>query len=79
MCFFNSQMVKAKALAKRYGRQMSVIEMAEEILREQEEQVPKHWDSSPPLPTQKGRESAIAGWGIYSPLPLPLPKREGIS
>lgn len=35
MCFYNSMNVKAQKLAARYGRNLSVIEMAEQILADQ--------------------------------------------
>lgn len=35
MCFYNSMRVKPQKLAARYGRNLSVIEMAEQILTEQ--------------------------------------------
>jgi len=35
MCFFNSQNRRAFEIARRYGRVMDAVEMAEEILREQ--------------------------------------------
>ena len=36
MCFYNSNSKRALALEKRYGLKTSVIEMAEEILKEQQ-------------------------------------------
>lgn len=36
MCFFTSQSKKARDIAKKYGRQMDIIEMARQILAEQE-------------------------------------------
>ena len=35
MCFFNSQNKRALAIAKRYGRQSDIVEIAKEILEEQ--------------------------------------------
>lgn len=37
MCFYNSMSKKAKELAARYGRNLSVVEIAEKILKEQEQ------------------------------------------
>ena len=37
MCFYNSMSKKAKELAARYGRNLSVVEIAEKILEEQEQ------------------------------------------
>lgn len=37
MCFYNSMSKKAKELAVRYGRNLSVVEIAEMILKEQEQ------------------------------------------
>ena len=37
MCFYNSISKKAKELAARYGRNLSVVEIAEKILEEQEQ------------------------------------------
>lgn len=37
MCFYNSMSVKATKLAARYGRNLSVVEIAEKILKEQEQ------------------------------------------
>lgn len=35
MCFYNSMSTKATKLAARYGRNLSVVEIAEKILKEQ--------------------------------------------
>ena len=37
MCFYNSMSAKATKLAARYGRNLSVVEIAEKILKEQEQ------------------------------------------
>lgn len=37
MCFYNSMSAKAKKLAARYKRKLSVVEIAEKILKEQEQ------------------------------------------
>ena len=37
MCFYNSMSTKATKLAARYGRNLSVVEIAEKILKEQEQ------------------------------------------
>lgn len=37
MCFYNSMSKKAKELAARYGRNLNVVEIAEKILKEQEQ------------------------------------------
>lgn len=37
MCFYNSMSVKAQKLASRYGRGLSVVEIAEKIIKEQEQ------------------------------------------
>ena len=37
MCFYNSMSKKAKELAARYGRNLSVVEIAEKILKEQKQ------------------------------------------
>lgn len=37
MCFYNSMSAKAQKLAARYGRNLSVVEIAEKILKEQEQ------------------------------------------
>ena len=37
MCFYNSMSKKAKELAARYGRNLSIVEIAEKILKEQEQ------------------------------------------
>lgn len=37
MCFYNSMSKKAKELAARYGRNLSIVEIAEKIIKEQEQ------------------------------------------
>lgn len=37
MCFYNSMSKKAKELAARYGRNLSIVEIAEKIMKEQEQ------------------------------------------
>ena len=37
MCFYNSMSAKATKLAARYGRNLSIVEIAEKILKEQEQ------------------------------------------
>jgi putative SOS response-associated peptidase YedK len=62
MCFYNSQNVKALALAKRYGRRSDVVEMAREII--EEKQVKKAFLHSDCVLVTGGEQLEMGKWGL---------------
>ena len=63
MCFYNSNSKRALALAKRYGLKTSVIEMAEEILKEQQYRINAFTHPLCPMVTDSPNIEAAA-WGL---------------
>jgi putative SOS response-associated peptidase YedK len=62
MCFFSSQTKKAMEIARRYGRQPGIVEMAEQIIREQK--IIKAYQHPDCLIVTPGVELQTAKWGL---------------
>ena len=64
MCFFNSMTQEAAKVARRYGKQMDVIEAARRILAEQEqwERAQQEKDPSHKSDTQPGNTIRKSGF-----------------
>ena len=63
MCFYSSNSKRALALAKRYGLKTNVIEMAEEILKEQQYKINAFtYPDCPIITTNESIE--VAKWGL---------------
>ena len=63
MCFYSSNSKRALALAKRYGLKTNVIEMAEEILKEQQYRINAFTYPACPIVTESP-SMEVAHWGL---------------
>lgn len=71
MCFFTSLSVNAAAVAKRYGKQLDIIEAARQILAEQNRKNGPNRNE-----TQSTKSvSSIFTWPKTSMSSLPMPSR----
>ena len=63
MCFYNSKSKRALALAKRYGVKTDIIEMAKQILEEQQYRINAFTHPACPI-ISNGADVEVANWGL---------------